>query len=204
MNANATSEAQFDTDADGDPVYFYKPNLMGSAWVFGLKRNGISWEYGRRSGLVRYDQVRRVRLSYRPATLQSHRFLTEIWGPESPKLQISSTSFRGLMEQARQDAPYAAFVVELHRRLAAAGGAARFESGMNPLLYWVGGAVMAAIGVILAVMLVRALLSGDLTGVAVIAGAILIFAWQVGTMFYRNRPQTYRPDAPPAVVLPRA
>ena len=194
MNANATSEAQFDTDADGDPVYFYKPNLMGSAWVFGLKRNGIAWEFGRRSGLVRYDQVRRVRLSYRPATLQSHRFLTEIWGPES----------RGLMEQARQDAPYAAFVGELHRRLAAAGGAARFESGMNPLLYWVGAAVMAAIGVILAVMLVRALLSGDLTGVAVIAGAILIFAWQVGTMFYRNRPQTYRPDAPPAVVMPRA
>ena len=29
---------------------------------------------------------------------------------------------------------------------------------MNPLLYWVGSAVMAAIGVILVVMLVRTLL----------------------------------------------
>ena len=31
----------------------------------------------------------------------------------------------------------------------------------------------------------------------------LLFAWQVGTYFYRNRPGAYRPDAPPAYLLPK-
>ena len=204
MNASADPQMEDDAAADGDLTYAYKPNLVGAPWVFSLKREGIAWEYGRRSGLVRYDQVRRVRLSYRPATLQMHRFLAEVWSPQNPKLQISSTSFRGLMEQARQDGEYTAFVTELHRRLAAAGTAARFESGMNALLYWTGAAVMAVISATLVVFLFRVLANGDLTGAAVVVGLMVLFVWQVGTIFYRNRPQIYRPDAPPAAALPRA
>src|SRR5262245_35526467 len=112
MNASATSDEDAAAASDGDPIYGYNPNLVGSPWVFTLKRDGLAWEYGRRSGLVRYDQISRVRLSYRPATLQGYRFITEIWSPQNPKLQISSTSFRGLMEQARQDDEYTAFIVE--------------------------------------------------------------------------------------------
>ena len=202
MNANAASDAD-DNAEDGDPVYFYKPNLMGSPWVFRLRDNGLAWEYGRRSGLIRYDQVRRVRMSFRPATLQNQRFITEIWAPQHPKLQISSTTFRGLMEQARQDGEYTAFVAELHRRLAEAGSAARFESGMHPVLYWLGVAVFAAIGVTLGGFLVATLLKRDLTGAAVVAGVIALLIWQVGMMFRRNRPLIYRPDEPPETVLPR-
>jgi hypothetical protein len=204
MNASATSDADNVAVSDtGDPIYAYKPNLVGSAWVFSLRAQGLAWEFGRRSGFVRYNQIRRVRLAFRPGTLQSYRFLAEIWAPESPKLQISSTSFRSLMEQARQDADYAAFVTELHKRLAAAGSTALFEAGMHPLMYWLGTAVFAVIGVALCGFLVRTLLNGDWTGAAVVAGVILLLLWQVGTIFYRNRPATYRPDAPPAVVLPR-
>ena len=32
---------------------------------------------------------------------------------------------------------------------------------------------------------------------------LLIFLWQIGTFFWRNRPGPYRPDAVPSVVLPR-
>ena len=112
------------------PVYGYRPNLMGSPWVFRLKDATAS--RGNTAGARRCCATTRCagpRLSYRPATMQTHRFITEIWGEQSPKLQISSTSFRGLMEQQRQDARYAAFVGELHRRLAAAGSAVRFEAG---------------------------------------------------------------------------
>ena len=204
MNSNPASDAEDDAASDGrDPSYAYNPNLMGSAWEFSLRAKGIEWQYGRRSGLVRYDQVQRVRMSFRPATLQGHRFLTEIWSPQNPKLQISSTSFRGLMEQARQDGEYNAFVTELHRRLAAAGTTARFESGMNAALYWMGAAIMAVIGATLVVFLARVLMTGDLTGAAVVVGVMLLFVWQVGRIFYRNRPRTYRPEALPGPVLPR-
>jgi hypothetical protein len=176
---------------------------MGAAMEFSLKRDGFAWEFGRRSGFIRYEQVRRVRLSYRPATMQTHRFLTEIWTEQTPKLQIASASFRGMLDQARQDDPYTAFIVELHRRLAAAGSAARFEAGMNPLLYWGGSIIMVGVAVMLAVLLGRTAINRDLTGFAVMMGVSLLFAWQVGALFYRNRPQTYRPDAPPPTVLPR-
>ncbi len=188
---------------DGDPAYAYKPNLVGAPWIFRLRRDGIEWEFGRRSGLVRYDRVERVRMSFRPATMQGYRFITEVWSPQSPKLQISSTSFRGLMEQARQDGEYTPFVAELHHRLAEAGSTARFESGMNPILYWTGAAVMTAIGVSLLFFFGKILVGGDLTGALVVIGVMALFVWQVGTIFYRNYPMTYRPDAPPAVVLPR-
>jgi hypothetical protein len=203
MNSNPESEAHAPLRRD-DTVYGYRPNLMGSPWVFRLTGQGIAWEYGRRSALLRYDQVRRVRMSYRPATMQTHRFLTEIWGEQSPKLKIFSTSFRGLLEQQRQDADYAAFIGELHRRLAASGSGVRFETGMNRWLYWLGSLVMLAIAVALVGLMGRTVLNWDVAGFAVMTGVMLLFAWQVGTMFYRNRPLIYRPEQPPPAVLPRA
>jgi hypothetical protein len=202
MNATP-EESQVPRDSDDVPTYAYKPNLVGAPWVFQLKDDGLEWHYGRRSGLVPYDRVQRVRMSFRPATLQSHRFLTEIWSPLSPKLQISSTSFRSMMEQARQDAPYREFVTELHRRFAAAGTAAQFQNGMHPLIYWMGAVVFGVITVALAVLLLWALRHADWTGAVVLAGVAALFLWQAGGVFYRNRPGRYRPDALPPAVLPR-
>ncbi len=65
--------------------------------------------------------IRAVRLSYRPVTMQSHRFITEIWSPGNPKIQIVSASWRSIMEQERLDNAYSAFVTELHRRLGCGG-----------------------------------------------------------------------------------
>jgi len=204
MNANTDLTDEGDAaDERGGPVYLYNPNLMGSPWVFRLLEHGLAWEYGRRSGVVPYDSVQRVRMSFRPATLQTQRFITEIWAPQSPKLQISSTSFRSLMEQARQDDEYSDFISELHRRLAAAGSTARFESGMHPALYWVGVVVFTAIGLTLGGFLLTTLWRKDWTGAAVVGGVLGLLGWQSGMIFRRNRPQTYRPDAPPRVAFPR-
>src|SRR5687767_6583742 len=65
MNASATSDAGDDAAIDGsDPTYAYKPSLMGAPWEFSLTVEGLAWQLGRRSGLIRYDQVRRVRLAF--------------------------------------------------------------------------------------------------------------------------------------------
>ena len=134
MNASATSGQEEDALDGDEPSYAYKASLMGAPWEFSLTAKGLAWQLGRRSGLIRYDQVRRVRLSFRPSSLQSYRFLTEIWASDNPKVQICSASLRGMMEHQRQDAAYSAFITELHKRLAAAGSSAQFESGMNPVM----------------------------------------------------------------------
>ena len=59
--------------------------------------------------------------------MQSHRFITEIWSADNPKIQIVSASWRSIMEQERLDEAYPSFISELHRRIAAARRARRIS-----------------------------------------------------------------------------
>jgi hypothetical protein len=187
-----------------EPVYAYKPALMGAPFEFRLTASGLEWSKGRFSDRLPYDRIRRLRLSYRPLTMQSYRFLTEIWPISGPKLQIASTSARGIVDHERLDPAYRAFVAELHRRIAATGAETRFQVGSPAVLYWMGVAIFVGASLALAALVVRALQNGDLAGSALVVGFFAVFLWQVGTFFHRNRPGTYRPEAIPDQVMPRA
>jgi hypothetical protein len=191
------------TEARQDLHYDYKPALLGAVWEFRLRPDALEWRLGRRTGRLPYDHVARVRLSFRPVTMQTYRFLAEIWPAVGPKLQIASTSWRSIMEQERKDAAYAAFLVELHRRIAAAGARARFTTGSPAILYWPGLIVFAAASLAMAALTVRAIQIEAWEGAAVVGGLLALFLWQVGGFFRRNRPGTYRPDALPPDLIPR-
>jgi hypothetical protein len=187
----------------GDPTYAFKASLIGSMCQFTLKPDALEWQVGRRSGRTRYDAIRAVRLSYRPVTMQSHRFITEIWAPGEPKIQIVSASWRSIMEQQRLDASYTLFIVELHRRLAAANAPAQFSSGLPFATYWAGIVVFGAVLLATGSLVVRATSFDRWAPMVVVGIFFLVFAYQLGTYFYRNRPGRYRPDAVPAEVLPK-
>lgn len=202
------SDANQNDDADtpageDDPFYAFKASLAGAPMILWLRRDSLEWSFGRRSGVIRYDRIRRVRMAYRPASLQSHRFITEIWAHDQPKLQIVSTTWQGLVLQQRQDAPYAAFVTELHRRLAAAGVKARFHTGLPVVLYAIGVAIIGAAAFAFVLMVFRTLGLADWRVLAVLGILFATFAWQLGNYFIRNQPAEYRPDAIPPRVLPR-
>jgi hypothetical protein len=74
---------------------------------------------------------------------------------------------------------------------------------MHPALYWLGAAVFTAIGITLGGFLIHTLLQNDWKGAAVVGAVVALLAWQSGMIFRRNRPQTYRPESPPEVALPR-
>jgi hypothetical protein len=193
-----------DDTTPSDPAYAFKPSLMGAMSEFVLRSDALEWSIGRRSGRISYDRIGAVRLSYRPVTMQSYRFVTEIWSPGNPKIQIASVSWRSMMEQQRLDAPYADFITQLHRRIAAAGGQAQFTSGVPVLTHWVGVAVFGAVMVAMAVMIVRAMQAGQWSGAAIIGLFVAVFAYQIGNYLRRNRPGRYRADAIPPAVLPTA
>jgi hypothetical protein len=191
-------------EANADALsYVFKPSLLGSPSEFLLRQDGLQWHVGSFRGFIPYRDVRRVRLSYRPATLQSQRFLMEIWSAGNPKLRIASASWRGVMEQERLDRTYVNFVAELHRRLARANSAAQFSTGMPVISYWIGAAVFGAALVALVVLTFRALQMGEWTGAAIVGVLCVVFAIQLGNYFLRNRPGRYRPEAVPPAVLPR-
>lgn len=187
-----------------EPSYAYKPSSFGAPLEFTLKDEGLQWSVGRRTGIVRYDEIRRVRLSFRPVTMQTYRFMTEIWCEGTPRMRIASTTWRGIVEQTRQDEAYSAFIVELHRRIAADGVRVDFATGVPVFNYWLGLVVFVGVALGLAWLTVRALSLAEWGGVALIGGFFALFLWQFGSFFHRNRPGAYRPDNVPAVVLPRA
>ena len=185
------------------PRYVYRPSLLGAPREFALTPSGIAYSVGRHSGSVPYAAVRRVRLSYRPANLQTYRFVAEIWAGGAPKLVLVSTSWKSMTVQERLDAPYANFLAALHRRLAASGASVTCEQGVAPLRYWPGLAAFAIVSLLLAVLIVRALSLHGFAAAAFVAAFLAFFLWQGGAFFRRNRPGLYRPDALPAEVVPR-
>jgi len=189
-------------DAAAGASYSYKPSLMGAAFEARLEPDALAWQAGGRTGRIPYKDIRRLRLSFRPVTMQSQRFLTEIWPMQGPKIVLASCSWRSMFEQERRDAPYAAFVTELHRRLAAAQSSARFDAGSPPLLYWPAVTLFAGVSLSIAALLVRALQLGSLGGAAFIAAFLALFLWQAGTFFRRNKPRAYTPDSPPHDLVP--
>jgi hypothetical protein len=197
-----TNEAP--TERADDPVYSYKPSLLGAPWQFRLRPDALEWQAGRHQGRAPYRRIARVRLSYRPSTMQTRRFLTEVWVADGPRLPIASASWRSMVEQESLEAAYGAFVRELHQRLAAAETKAIFQTGSPALLYWPGLAIVAAASLAIAVLAVRTLLLGDWAAAAIIAGFFALFAWQSVTFFYRNQPGYYRPEAVPSKLVPRA
>lgn len=191
-----------DRAEDADPAYAYKPSLLGAPFEFRLAADALEWRKGRHAGRTPYDGIRRIRLSFRPATMQNYRFVAEIWPANGPKLQIASTSWRTIMEQERLDAPYTTFLTELNRRVGAAGGSPLLQTGSPPLLYWPGVVILVGVSLGLAALIVRAVQSEAWSGAAFVAAFLALFLWQAGSFFRRNRPGTYRADAVPAQVLP--
>jgi hypothetical protein len=196
-------ESQFGED-DADPHYAYKPSVVGGWCVFTLKPDGLHWQIGARSGRIRYERIRAVRLSFRPVTMQSRRFVAEIWSSDNPKIQIVSVSWRSVVEQVRQDGPYAAFITELHRRLEACDSPARFSAGLPALIYWFGVTTFVAVLVAIAVVIFRTMRIEQWSASAIIAAILVVFALQIGNYFRRNKPVRYRPQAIPREVLPKA
>jgi hypothetical protein len=182
--------------------YSFKPSLLGAPHEFTLTPASLEWRVGRHAGRIPYEAIRRVRLSFRPVTLASQRYLAEIWADATPKLRIASTSWRSMVEQQRQDAAYAAFITALHLRLAERGPARSLHAGASPWLYWPGIAVFVGVALGLAFLLVRSLQAEQMRAAAFVAAFLALFLWQIGIFFQRNRPRRYRAEAVPSAVLP--
>jgi hypothetical protein len=190
--------------ADADNLaYAYRPSLLGAPTEFRLAGEALDWTAGSRSGRVWLRDVRLVRMSFKPATMQPYRFVTELWAEGAPRLEIVSSSWKSMVEQERLDARYAAFVTELHRRIALAAAPARFEQGKHPLLFWPGLMFFVLVALAMAAVVTRALQAHTISVAAFIAAFLALFLWQGGSFFRRNKPGSYRPDALPPELLPK-
>ena len=198
-NDNAASAGE----DSGEPSYAFRRSFSGPRHEFTLRPEAIEWRIGFGAGHLAYRDVCRVRMSFRTLKLATDRFVTEIWPISGPKLTLASTSWKSMVEQEPLDRPYAAFIVELHRRLALARSTASFEAGSPPWLYWPSVAIFLVTLLAIAALGVQAIRSGEIVGALFVAGFLALFVCRIGTQLRRNHPGTYRADAPPPWLIPR-
>ncbi|MCA1375098.1 MULTISPECIES: hypothetical protein [unclassified Bradyrhizobium] len=189
-------------EAGSTTSYAYKASLIGSAHRFELTEQGLSWHIAGRSGLWRYDEISAIRLSFRPVSMQQHRFRADISRTGGGRIAILSTSWQTAALMAPQDNGFRDFLIELHARMAKAGSRAELTAGLGRKTYAAVLAFLAVLAVAMAGLLIRALRTGELAGVLFILGFAALFAWQVGGFVRRNRPQSYSFDRVPKALLP--
>lgn len=197
-------ESSDDAAKAAAPTYTYKASLLGAPWEFRLDPDQLVWSLGRRQGAIPYHAISRIRLLFRPATMQSYRFIAEIRAPGAPKLTIASASWHGIAEQRRQDQPYRDFILALHERIAAAKAEPVLEAGTHPLLYWPGVAVFAAIAIGIVGLLISALRQNSWAATLFLGGFFALLLWQTGGFFRRNYPCRYSAASVPEHILPKS
>jgi hypothetical protein len=182
--------------------YAYKASLIGSAHRFELLDDAMSWESGRKSGTWRYADIVAVRMSYRPVSMQSRRFRTDIETRSGETVAVLSTTWQTVTLMVPQDRDYRAFISELHRRLAAQGHRVVLVGGVKRIVYLIGMVLVTLVAVAIAGLLARAIATGAYAGALFIAGFAAIFGWQIGGFLRRNKPRLYTFDALPRDLLP--
>jgi hypothetical protein len=183
-------------------IYVYKASLIGSAHRFELTDDGLSWHVGGKSGVWPYRDIVRIRLSYRPVSMQSRRFRADIEHANGQRISVLSTTWQTVTLMTPQDKDYRTFIVGLHRRLEGAGSGAMLVGGLKPGLYVAGVAVLALVAIAITGLLARAVATGALGGALFLIGFAALFGWQIGGFIRRNKPQRYGFDALPEELLP--
>jgi hypothetical protein len=190
-----------DGKADG-LVYAYRPRMLGAGNSFRLGAHSLEWNIGGYPGQIAYPMMSTIRLSYRPSNLGSPRMMAEIWPRSGAKIEIASASYKSPVAFEDQGPDYRAFILELHKRVAASGGECKFEAGFAAWRWWpmVAISIAAAIGLLFVV--IQTLRNGDMPTMVLVAGFVFLFWWQMWPLIKRNRPERYDPHNIPDRVLP--
>ena len=182
--------------------YAYKASLIGSAHEFELTDAGLSFRVGSRSGVWLYGDIAKIRLSYKPVSMQARRFRADIEKAGGGRIAILSTTWQTASLMAPQDHGYRAFMVELHRRMQQAGSNAALIGGIGPTTYAAALVMLTLLAIAMVGLLVRALVTSEFTAALFLVGFAVLFTWQIGGFVKRNRPRRYSFDALPDALLP--
>ena len=182
--------------------YAYKASLIGSAHQFELTGRGLSWKISGRSGEWLYRDITAVSLSFRPTSMQAHRFRADVRHKDGGRIRIVSTNWQTVSLMTPQDNGYRAFIEGLHARMAQAGSTARLTGGLPYSIYAAALVFVGLLGIAMIGLFVRALMTGEYAGASFLVAFVLLFNWQIGGFIRRNKPITYSFDHLPDALLP--
>ncbi|HWK86649.1 MAG TPA: hypothetical protein VNQ34_04005 [Xanthobacteraceae bacterium] len=195
-----------ESTAQADFEYRFRQRPVGGGTILRLLPDAfeIEIEPAGRKTQVRYSDVSRVRLGFRPANLAGQRYLAEVWSRTGGKLSIPSVSARGMFHFDNQAAAYRAFITELCRRIGEAQPSLQIDAGMPAWRWWPGAVFGGAVLLAILYFSVAAIRDGNFSLLVVTLIFAALFLSQVGALLLRNRPRKARMNLIPAQVLPPA
>jgi hypothetical protein len=182
--------------------YAYKSSLIGAAQQFELTDAGLSWRVSGKSAVWPYAGISAIRLSYRPMSMQPHRFRADIENAGGARLVIFSTSWQTVTLMTPQDGDYRAFMTQLHQRMREAGSRATLSGGIGTKAYAGAVLLLALVAISITGLFARAIDTGEFYGALFLVGFAALFGWQIGGFVRRNRPRAYTFDQLPEELLP--
>lgn len=191
--------------ADADPTtYRLRANALVGTRTYRLTDEALTWEEeGKKLDGVFYDDIAGVRLAFAPTRVARNRYRAQIIFRQGGMAELFNTDYRGFAAFAEQNAAYAAFLAELHKRLAANGRNVVFRQGNSPWGFVLNVALTVFIFVSIALAFVLLFTWGG-PWVAVVKLAIVLFFVPVLIRYIRRaRPATYDPLALPPAMLPQ-
>lgn len=183
-------------------AYSHRPRPFGHEVAYRLEPGGLFVDSGRRQETIPYRDIASIRLAYQPTNVGAAGFRARLRLAGRRTLTLSNLSWKSWVDVERRDAAYRSFMLALLREVSRANPALACRAG-QPALQWAGVAATAALTVAGLAWAISAAARRGAWAIALIAAMILAtFAWQAWEMVRRNRPAAFRPDAPPAEVLP--
>jgi hypothetical protein len=189
-----------------DPtVYRFRANAFVGERTYRLTEDALTWEEeGKPLDGAFYDEIAEVRMSYAPTRVSTNRFRTQIVFRKGGMAELFNTHYAGFADLPERNAEYAAFLRELHRRLAERGKEVAFRMGSSQAAY-IGNLVLTVfIFAGIAFAFVFLFNFGLMWFAAVKLAIILFFVPTLMRFIRRAKPGTYDPRDLPDSVLPAA
>lgn len=187
-----------------DPaVYRLKANAFTGMRTYRLTDEALTWEEeGKPLDGVFFDEISEVRLAFAPTRVAPNRYRAQIVLRRGGMVELFNLDYVGFANFAAHDADYAAFLTELHRRLAARGKNVVYRRGNTVAGYIFNVGLTVFIFVAIAFAFIFLVNVGG-PGIAIVKlGIILFFVPLLVRYIRRARPGTYDPLALPRDVLP--
>ena len=182
--------------------YEHRPRPFSNPLTLTLKGTELVAERGARTLAYALADVESLRLSFKPANTARLGFLCTLTMRDKRSLVFSNLDWRSMVENARQDPEYTAFVQALVAGIARSNPKAALLAGVPG---WRRHLFMAGMAVLLPALLAGALYflrHGSWPLGALTLGLALWLGLYARDFLTRNRPQTFRAGAIPPQVLP--
>ena len=183
-------------------VYQQNRRPVGFPITFRLVGDRLTVDSTRKVDEVRLSAVETVRMVYEPRGYAGRAFRTTLTLRDGKTVSFSSITWRSMVDAQAQGPEYRAFLAALLAAVAQASPNARFVAG-RPAPLWFATAALAGFSLVASAYFVwRAYRAGAGTSALLGLAVAGLGIWQLEPLVRLNKPRPFRPEAPPADLMP--